>query len=100
MELHRERRQLRLWGGLVGKPQQRRDLQQRYGDLAAVWYGYGRVGFRKYFRQLQQSLVVLTPSGNAPWSYRHYEVIYSGALIVSNDMSKYKTLIPLPTHNI
>jgi len=86
---------LELWGGLIGKTMAPW-LVQRYGDLSRFTL-QGKVPFRRYFRALQQSRVALTPEGNAPWSYRHYEAIYARSLIVTNDFRPLRTLIPLPT---
>ena len=43
---------------------------------------------------------MLTPAGNARWSYRHYEAIYAGALLVSTDFRSVRMLIPLPLDNM
>lgn len=59
-----------------------------------------RLLFSPFFYHLLRSQVVLTPAGNARWSYRHYEAIYAGALLVSTDFRSVRTLIPLPQNNI
>jgi hypothetical protein len=89
---------LALWGGLIGTTMAPW-LVQRYGDLSRFTLP-GKVPFRRYFRALQQSRVALTPEGNAPWSYRHYEAIYARALIVTNDFRPLRTLIPLPSEGM
>jgi hypothetical protein len=71
------------------------DLQRRYGDLSRFVLP-AKVPFRRYFRQLRESRVALTPEGNAPWSYRQYEAIYAGALVVTCDFRRLDTLVPLP----
>jgi hypothetical protein len=85
---------LALWGGLLGQTMAPW-LRQRYGDLSPFTLRE-KVPFRKYFRALQQSRVALTPEGNAPWSYRHYEAIYARSMIVTSDFRPLRTLIPLP----
>jgi hypothetical protein len=85
---------LALWGGLLGQTVAPH-LLERYGDLSTFTIRE-KVPFRKYFRALQQSRVALTPEGNAPWSYRHYEAIYARSLIVTSDFRPMRTLIPLP----
>jgi hypothetical protein len=85
---------LALWGGLLGQTMAPW-LLQRYGDLSPFTLRE-KVPFWRYFRALQQSRVALTPEGNAPWSYRHYEAIYARSLVVTNDFRPLRTLIPLP----
>lgn len=94
LELRDHGSHLRLWGGLLERTVTP-ELRQRYGDLSPFTLR-GKVPFRKYFRALQESRVALTPEGNAPWSYRHYEAIYARSLIVTNDFRPLQTLIPLP----
>jgi hypothetical protein len=89
---------LELWGGLIGRTMAPW-LLERYGDLSRFTLRE-KVPFRRYFRALQQSRVALTPEGNAPWSYRHYEAIYARALIVTNDLRPIRTLIPLPNEGM
>jgi hypothetical protein len=95
LELRDHGGHLRLWGGLLEKTMTP-ELRRRYGDLSGFTLP-GKVPFRRYFRALQQSRVALTPEGNAPWSYRHYEAIYARSLIVTSDFRPLRTLIPLPT---
>jgi hypothetical protein len=38
----------------------------------------------------------LAPGGNVPWTYRHYEVLYAGGVVVSNDFREHEMLVPLP----
>jgi hypothetical protein len=85
---------LGLWGGLLGQTMGPR-LLERYGDLSRFTLRR-KVPFWRYFGALQRSRVALTPEGNAPWSYRHYEAIYARSLIVTSDFRPLQTLIPLP----
>lgn len=85
---------LALWGGLLGRTMAPW-LLQRYGDLSQFTLKK-KVPFRRYFSALRQSRVALTPEGNAPWSYRHYEAIYARALVVTSDFRPLETLVPLP----
>jgi hypothetical protein len=94
LELRDRGTHLGIWGGLLGKTVTP-ELERRHGDLSRLTLR-GKVPFRRYFRALQQSRVALTPEGNAPWSYRHYEAIYARSLIVTNDFRPIRTLIPLP----
>jgi hypothetical protein len=94
LELKTRGEHLDTWGGLLGGTLAPH-VVQRYGDLSRFTLP-GKVPFRKYFRALQESRVALTPEGNAPWSYRHYEAIYTRAMIVTSDFRPIQTLIPLP----
>jgi hypothetical protein len=95
LELRDHGRHLQLWGGLLERTVTP-ELRRRYGELDGFTIR-GKVPFRAYFRALQQSRVALTPEGNAPWSYRHYEAIYARSLIVTTDFRPLRTLIPLPS---
>ncbi len=94
LELKARGGHLDLWGGLLARTMAPW-LKERYGDLSHFTIR-DKVPFRRYFRALQQSRVALTPEGNAPWSYRHYEAIYARSLIVTSDFRPIRTLIPLP----
>jgi hypothetical protein len=94
LELKTRGEHLATWGGLLGGTLAPH-VVERYGDLSRFTLP-GKVPFRKYFRALQESRVALTPEGNAPWSYRHYEAIYARSMIVTTDFRHIQTLIPLP----
>jgi len=94
LELESRGEHLATWGGLLGGTLAPH-LVKRYGDLSRFTLP-GKVPFRTYFRALQRSRVALTPEGNAPWSYRHYEAIYARAVVVTSDFRPIETLIPLP----
>ena len=64
--------------------------------LDALWLNKKKIGFLSYFAGLRQSKVALAPSGYAPWTYRHFEAMYAGCMVVSNDLSHYDFLIPFP----
>lgn len=98
VELKRERSNLSLWGGLVGDTSWRRSFESHPDakTLENCWLNCKKVSFSKYFSGLCESKVALAPSGYAPWSYRHFEAIYAGCMVVSNDLSNYEFLIPFP----
>ncbi len=98
LELKTRGQHLATWGGLLGGTLAPH-LVQRYGDLSRFTLP-GKVPFWRYFRALQESRVALTPEGNAPWSYRHYEAIYARSMIVTNDFRHIETLIPLPNEGM
>jgi hypothetical protein len=85
-----------FWGGLVASQWSRDRLGAAGVDWEPLLYEGGRVNYTAFFDMMRKARVVLTPEGNAPWSYRHYEAIYAGAIPVSCDLRKVKTLIPLP----
>jgi hypothetical protein len=86
----------RFFGGLVASDEYRRELAEQKIDTTGVFYEGERMGFHGFFDSMRRSRAVLTPKGNARWSYRHYESIYAGAIPVSCDMRHSRTLIPLP----
>lgn len=98
LELKSSGEHLATWGGLLGGTLAPH-LLERYGDLSRFTLP-GKVPFRTYFRALQESRVALTPEGNAPWSYRHYEAIYARSMIVTNDFRPIQTLVPLPNQGM
>jgi hypothetical protein len=99
-ELHQSEKHFSFWGGLQASPANRARLEPQLGDLTDLIAPEGRLLFSQFFYHLLRSQVVLTPAGNARWSYRHYEAIYAGALLVSNDFRAVRTLIPLPRDNM
>ena len=88
-----------FWGGLLAQHSPPNVLQ-KIDDLQSILYPKKRVSFGKYFYRMLQSKVVLAPTGNVCWSYRHYEAIYAGATLVSSDFRNIRTLIPLPLQNM
>ncbi|MEM9586075.1 MAG: hypothetical protein AAGA03_02240 [Planctomycetota bacterium] len=102
LQLKRDRPQLRLWGGLVGD-QTWKDAADKGADthlLDACWWRERKVGFAEYFAGLRRSKVALAPAGYAPWSYRHFEALYAGCAVVSNDLSHLEYLIPFPRESL
>lgn len=98
LDLQRQAPDLEFRGGLVEvDPLRRQGLENVYGDLSSLWrHGQQKVNFALYFRSLQQSRVLLAPGGNVPWTYRHYECLYSGAIVVTLDYRQRDMLAPLP----
>jgi hypothetical protein len=98
VEIKQQRPDLKLWGGLVGG-RYMKDLAQKQVDpdiLKSLWLNKKKIGFTSYFDGLCQSKVALAPSGYAPWSYRHFEALYAGCVVVSNELCHYEFLIPFP----
>ncbi len=99
-ELRQSGSQFSFWGGLQASSAKQAQLEPKFGDLTDIIAPVSRLHFSRFFHHLLRSQVVLTPAGNARWSYRHYEAIYAGALLVSTDFRSVRTLIPLPLNNM
>jgi hypothetical protein len=65
-------------------------------DLPGLCYRRNSVTFPAYWRLVSNCRVLLSPGGNAPWTYRHYEALYAGAAVVSIDFRSRDMLVPLP----
>ncbi|MFM7843183.1 MAG: glycosyltransferase [Planctomycetota bacterium] len=98
LELKRDRPDWKLWGGLVGGDKWRATFRDHADaqTLAPCFLNRRKIGFFEYFQGLCRSRVALAPSGYAPWTYRHFEALYAGCAVVSNDLSDYEFLIPFP----
>lgn len=98
VEIKKSRPDWKLWGGLVGGAYMKKIAEQEVDPeiLNSLWLNKKKIGFLSYFDGLRQSKVALAPSGYAPWTYRHFEAMYAGCLVVSNDLSHFEFLIPFP----
>ena len=100
-DIKREAPELNFWGGFVGgDPEIVARLEADHGDLSPYYYPGGKVSFRAYWRAMRRSRVHLAPGGNAPWTYRHYECLYAGGVVVTIDFRRRDMLIPLPRHGV
>jgi hypothetical protein len=100
-ELRDQAPDLSFWGGFIrGAPDIVARLQAQHHDFASLCYPHGKVNFSTYYRALQQSRVLLAPGGNAPWTYRHYEALYAGGVLVTIDFRNRDMLVPLPTEGV
>lgn len=100
-ELVREAPDLQLWGGLVEICDGARGrLESSYGDFHDLLHRENKVGFATYYRAMRQSRALLAPGGNVPWSYRHYECLYAGGVVVTIDYRQRDMLVPLPTERM
>ena len=98
IDLKTHRPDLKFWGGLVRGKQWRPTLAQA-GDgriPKTYWLSRRKIGFFRHFAGLCGSKVALAPAGYAPWTYRHFEAIYAGCIVVCNDLSHYEFLVPFP----
>jgi hypothetical protein len=100
-DLKRQAPDLSFWGGFIGGDRAIIDrLTAEHGDFSHLYYPGGRVGFPKYYGAIRRSRVLLAPGGNVPWTYRHYECLYAGGVVVTIDFTKRDMLIPLPTEGM
>lgn len=53
-----------------------------------------------YMLMMYLSQVCVAPAGNAKWTYRHYEAIQAGSVLVSTDLRRLSLFIPLPEEGI
>jgi hypothetical protein len=101
IELVREAKDLRFFGGFVEvSPTERDRVEARFGDIEDLIYPPGDIGFASYYGKLRQSRVLLAPAGNVPWTYRHYECLYAGGVAVTCDYRRRDMLVPLPRENM
>lgn len=96
-DLRRQAPDLVLWGGLVEiYPEARQRIMAHYGEFDDLLHPMSKVGFVNYFRAMRHSRVLLAPGGNVPWTYRHYECLYAGGVVVTVDYRHRDMLVPLP----
>jgi hypothetical protein len=99
-ELRRDAPDLTFSGGLT---EWAADYSQRLADepaLRELCFARNNVSFATYWRLITDCRVLLSPGGNAPWTYRHYESLYAGAAVVSIDFRRRDMLTPLPRDNM
>jgi hypothetical protein len=100
-ELKRDAADLDVWGGLVELSEKSRErLESRYGCVDDLLHSQSKVDFASYYRAMRKSRALLAPGGNVPWSYRHYECLYAGGVVVTIDYRERDMLVPLPTERM
>ena len=100
-DVKRKAPELRTWGGLVQFCDESRERISRcYGQYDDLLFSEKKVGFATYYRALQRSRALLAPGGNVPWTYRHYECLYAGGVVVTIDYRERDMLVPLPTERM
>jgi hypothetical protein len=88
---------LRLGGGFTEWNNDAfRQRQAVDSTLADLCYHRNRVSFTAYWHLLRSCRVLLSPGGNVPWTYRHYECLYAGGVVASVDFRERDMLVPLP----
>jgi hypothetical protein len=96
-ELQRQAPELKFWGGLSrGDDPDHVEQVAQFGDFSDLRYPAGKARFGAFWKALSHSRVLLAPGGNVPWTYRHYECLYAGGVVVTIDYRQRDMLIPLP----
>jgi hypothetical protein len=93
--------EINFWGGLTGDDHT--DLPEivaNNGDISDLFYRGREVDYLTYWQALRHSRVLLAPGGNVPWTYRHYECLYAGGVVVTLDYRQRDLLVPLPRENM
>lgn len=100
-EIRRDAPDLKLWGGVTHDPDPNDyDEGEPVADVTDLRFPKNEVSFFTYWRALRRARVLLSPGGNAPWTYRHYECLYAGGVVVSIDFRQRDMLVPLPRENM
>ena len=100
-DLKRNAPDLKFWGGFVGgDPKIVARLTAAHGDFSHLYYPPGKASFSEYYHAMRHSRVLLAPGGNAPWTYRHYECLYAGGVVVTIDYRHRDMLVPLPPNGV
>jgi hypothetical protein len=93
--------QFSFWGGLTGADHTDMDeIIAKNGDVSDLYYRGREVNYLVYWQALRHSRVLLAPGGNVPWTYRHYECLYAGGVVVTLDYRQRDMLVPLPGENM
>jgi len=88
-ECNQTRSSLRIRAGILknSMPPPHEDIDQLEHPL---------LGPSLYHLLMRLSKIALCPTGNARWTYRHYEALQAGCVVVSTDIRETELLIPLP----
>lgn len=95
LELRREAPELTQFGGFF-----QRDHPRQRPEIESLFYPRDKINFFAFWRALRTSRVHLAPGGNVPWTYRHYECLYAGGVVVTLDYRRRDMLIPLPLEHM
>lgn len=65
--------------------------REKAKQALSQWVPTERISYREYFKELQNSKIVVSPFGWGEINYKDYETFLSGALLVKPDMSHMET---------
>lgn len=100
-QLKEEAPELKFWGGFMGGGRHIvAELREQHGDISHLYHPHDKVNFVTYYQAMRHSRVLLAPGGNAPWTYRHYECLYAGGVVVTIDFRRRDMLVPLPNEGM
>jgi hypothetical protein len=69
--------------------------RRRVADILSAYRRVKRISKLRYFQELRQSKVVLSPFGYSEINYKDFETFLCGALLIKPDMSHLETFPPL-----
>jgi hypothetical protein len=94
-EIRRDAPELVLFGGFTD-----RTHPHMTPDIEPLRYPRDKDNFYSFWKAMRRSRVLLAPGGNVPWTYRHYECLYAGGVVVTLDYRRRDMLIPLPLEHM
>jgi hypothetical protein len=94
-EIRRDAPELVLFGGFTD-----RTHPHMTPEVEHLRFPRDKEHFFRFWRAMRRSRVLLAPGGNVPWTYRHYECLYAGGVVVTLDYSRREMLIPLPLEHM
>jgi hypothetical protein len=94
-EIRRDAPELVLHGGFTD-----RTHPHMTSEIESLRYPRDKDNFYSFWKAMRRSRVLLAPGGNVPWTYRHYECLYAGGVVVTLDYSRRDMLIPLPLEHM
>jgi hypothetical protein len=94
-EITRGAPELTLFGGFTD-----RRHPHMTAEIEHLRFPRDKINFFAFWRAMRRSRVLLAPGGNVPWTYRHYECLYAGGVVVTLDYSQRDMLIPLPLEHM
>jgi hypothetical protein len=94
-EIRRDAPELVLYGGFTD-----RTHPHMTQVIEPLRFPRDKENFYGFWKAMRRSRVLLAPGGNVPWTYRHYECLYAGGVVVTLDYRRRDMLIPLPLEHM
>jgi hypothetical protein len=94
-EIRRDAPEIVLYGGFTD-----RSHPHLTPEIEHLRFPRDKENFFGFWRAMRRSRVLLAPGGNVPWTYRHYECLYAGAVVVTIDYRQRDMLVPLPLEHM